>query len=406
MISSRILQRRRQKKSTTALYAIATLQMGNLERHEVLKIEDRGQCQTCLEYQRPGENFCSCGSILHCVTAEVKKQAEQRINGRFIMYVPGFHNLALKNIQRGPRYGNSLESEKRKKARAYLGSAKKQNFGTIEDTSSTKCACTNKRYTQSEWKMDLLHFFWRTGLLQRPIQGRTTLPRSRQRHHKDRRTPRINTRLYSGRGNTWPDSPQCPMLNSEHRGIHGHGPLHQGSGILRHRKHGDNPNNPPPHLMSQQLVLNTRRNTSSGRFVARRIRWCRCSFDHSSNWQSESGNPNGEGVHRYTPSRSLCQVSCSQTHMWRTPHTWALVRFEVGLKSHSIKTSDADLLYLSGTVTTCTATTWPTSLHRRRICAITRAACLAAWRYTKQTQVMSPTSLPTPKYHRGQKKAN
>ena len=34
-----------------------------------------------------------------------------------------------------------------------------------------------------------------------------------------------------------------------------------------------------------------------------------------------------------------------------------------------------------------------TSLHRRRICAITRATCLVVWHYSKHTQVMSPTSL-------------
>ena len=68
--------------------------------------------------------------------------------------------------------------------------------------------------------------FWRTGWLQRPIQGRTTPPRRRQRHHKDRRT----NRLCSGQGKTWPDDPRYPMLNSGHRGLHGHGHLHQGLG--------------------------------------------------------------------------------------------------------------------------------------------------------------------------------
>ena len=65
------------------------LQNGNLERHEVLKIEDRVQCHTGFRYQRPGETFRTCRSILQGITAEVKKQAEQRINSRFIMYVPG-----------------------------------------------------------------------------------------------------------------------------------------------------------------------------------------------------------------------------------------------------------------------------------------------------------------------------
>ena len=75
-------------------------QNGNLERHEVFKIEDRAQCQTCFKYQILGETFCFCGSSPQSITAEVKKQAGQRINSRFIMY-----KLALKNIQRGQRYG-------------------------------------------------------------------------------------------------------------------------------------------------------------------------------------------------------------------------------------------------------------------------------------------------------------
>ena len=65
------------------------------------------------------------------VTEEVKKQAEQRINSRFIMYVLGIHKLALKKTQRGRRYAHSAESQKLKKAMDYLDSAKKHNDGTI-----------------------------------------------------------------------------------------------------------------------------------------------------------------------------------------------------------------------------------------------------------------------------------
>ena len=43
------------------------------------------------------------------------------------------------------------------------------------------------------------------------------------------------------------------MLNSGHQGLHG--------GILRHLRHGNIPNN-LPHLMSQQLVLNTNERSS------------------------------------------------------------------------------------------------------------------------------------------------
>ena len=131
--------------------------MGNLERHEVLKIEDRGQCQTCLEYQRPGEIFVLVEAFYTALPQKSRSKQSNESTVDSIMYVPGFHNLALKNIQRSPRDENSLESQKRKKARAYLGSAKKQNFGTIEDE-QYQVRLHEQRYTQSEWKMNLLHF--------------------------------------------------------------------------------------------------------------------------------------------------------------------------------------------------------------------------------------------------------
>ena len=53
---------------------------GNLERREVSKIKDRVKSQRCSGYQRPSETFCGCGRILQSITAELMKQAEQRIN--------------------------------------------------------------------------------------------------------------------------------------------------------------------------------------------------------------------------------------------------------------------------------------------------------------------------------------
>ena len=91
-----------QQDSITYLYIHSenhALQNRNLERYEVLKIEDRVQCLTCFKYQRPGETFCTSGSILQGITAKVKKQAKQRTNSRFIMYVLGVHKLALKKFK-------------------------------------------------------------------------------------------------------------------------------------------------------------------------------------------------------------------------------------------------------------------------------------------------------------------
>ena len=73
-----------------------------------------------------------------------------------------------------------------------------------------------------------------------------------------------------------------------------------------------------------------------------------------------------DSVHRHTLSRSLFQRPCSQTHMWRTPHTSVYFfkkGFKVGLKSHSIRSSDAHLPCLSATVATSTTTL----LHRTSV---------------------------------------
>ena len=62
------------------------------------------------------------------ITEDVKKQAGQRINSRFIMYVLGIHKSALKKTQRGRRFGNSAESQQLQRSR---DSAKTHNYGTI-----------------------------------------------------------------------------------------------------------------------------------------------------------------------------------------------------------------------------------------------------------------------------------
>ena len=86
--------------------------------------------------------------MLQGTTDEVKKQAEPRINSRFTMYVPGIHNLAVKNIQRGRRYGHSAESQKLEKAKDELDVAKnmmaERSWSATSRTSSVRCACTNE----------------------------------------------------------------------------------------------------------------------------------------------------------------------------------------------------------------------------------------------------------------------
>ena len=177
------------------------------------------------------------------------------------------------------------------------------------------------------------------------------------------------------------------MLNSGHRCLHGRGQFHQGlhGGILRLHEHGDNHSN-LPQLMSQQLILKKgERTQAQGNLLMRHESVCeRLPID---NRRVAIRTVVG---HRYTLSHALFQHSYYQTHMWRSPHTCALLRFKVGLKSDSIKSSDADSLHVSATITTSTTTNWH-SLHLRNDLRY----CLAVWCYTKQTQVMSPTSLPT-----------
>ena len=127
-----------------------------------------------------------------------------------------------------------------------------QSWSATSRTSGAKCTCTimdtripGRNWQNSKCQIDFTRAIVGKGLLQRLIQSRTTLSRRRQRYH-------------GGKRKIWPNKPQKPMLNSGHRGLLGHGHFHQGlrGGILRHRRHRVNPND-QPHLMSQQLVLNT-----------------------------------------------------------------------------------------------------------------------------------------------------
>ena len=117
------------------------------------------------------------------------------------------------------------------------------------------------------------------------------------------------------------------MLNSGHRGLHGHGHLDRGlhGGILRHCRDGDNPHN-LPHLISQQLVLNTKeyhllRNDSDS---------VDCFFESFCEWtigERQYERVMYTGTH--THSRALFHCSFSQTHKWRTPHTTVRLGFKV-----------------------------------------------------------------------------
>ena len=83
--------------------------------------------------------------MLQGITEEVKKQAEQPINSRFV-YVPEIHDLGLENTQGGRRNGNSAGSQKLK-AIDYMGSAKKCKKGIYVPSS------TDQAYYRDQYKV-------------------------------------------------------------------------------------------------------------------------------------------------------------------------------------------------------------------------------------------------------------
>ena len=241
------------------------LQNGNLERHEVSKIEDRVHCQICFKYLKASETFCTCARMLQGVTEEVKKQAEQRVNSRFITYVPGIHNSALKNTQRGGRWGKSEESQKSKEQKIACiprrSVVAERSRGGTSRTSSIKCACTNKDTRNPTWKNSTEYG---------QCKKRNYVPSSGERAYDIHQynvvqlcegggsdTVKTGERLgyeqiVQWKRETRANNRQNPMLNSGLRCLHGLGHFHQGlhGGILRRRKHGDQHHN-LPHLMSQ-----------------------------------------------------------------------------------------------------------------------------------------------------------
>ena len=124
--------------------------------------------------------------MLQGITEVVKQQAEQRINSRFTMYVPGIDNLEFEENSSGLTLWKLCRfTKKLKKARDYLGSAQKHNCGTIverylEDEqyqvrthARTKKDTRNptwKNLTEEQIRKDLRDVFSRKGLLQRSLR--------------------------------------------------------------------------------------------------------------------------------------------------------------------------------------------------------------------------------------------
>ena len=134
------------------------------------------------------------------ITEGFKKQTEPRINSRFIMHVDSIHQFALKNTERGRRYGKSAEPQKLERAGDYLNSAKKHSCGTtveryLEDEQS-QTRTHEQGYTQSDveefdrvaGEKGLRGCSWgkEKAYYTDPIQSRTAQSTIKQQHCKDK----------------------------------------------------------------------------------------------------------------------------------------------------------------------------------------------------------------------------
>ena len=133
------------------------------------------------------------------------------------------------------------------------------------------------------------------------------------------------------------------IASGGYRGLHGRGHLDEDlhGGILHHRRHGDNPNN-PPHLMSQPLVLNTNerkpaesdllRNDSDGVDVFAFLIILRI--------DNRRVTIRTGGVHRRTLSRVLFSLLAFRRTGDALRKLQRFLRFKVASEVCSIKSSD------------------------------------------------------------------
>ena len=274
--------------------------------------------------------------------------------------------------------------KKLKKARDYLGSAQKHNCGTIverylEDEQYQVRTHARRRIHAIRngriWQKSKLERIYVTSSEERAYhrdqyEGRTTLPTRRQRHRKGRRTPWIQT--------------HCTVEKGKH-----------GQTILSIRCW-------TVVMVVFMDVVSFIKVSTVGFFVftnkatitvtchiicpsnsfwkkakehkLRATCWCDTNqfvnvFELTiGEWQSERWVGTDTRSHAHLISvltiRRTCDAVLTLVHF---------LRFKVGLKSDSIKSSDADSLHVSATITTSTTTNWHLC-----ICAIT---CATVWQY-------------------------
>ena len=149
----RITNGRMQEKSITTVYQIE-IQTFMLHKTatwndmKISEIEDRVWRQIFIKNQRPSETCSTCGSKRQNITERVENQTKHWINTRFIMYVLEFTNYHWRTLKKSTSWKLCRITRPQEKTTDYLYSAKKHNANS--KTNNTKCACTNKRYTQSD----------------------------------------------------------------------------------------------------------------------------------------------------------------------------------------------------------------------------------------------------------------
>ena len=135
------LQRKMQQESITILYHI---EIQKLMLFKTVAWNDMKFSRSKIVFSATCASKIKDQSRQFVLTEEVKKQAEQRINSRFTMYVLWAHKLALKNTQRCRRDGNSAASQNSEGHETTWLPRRNIIAERSWSATSRKRACTNK----------------------------------------------------------------------------------------------------------------------------------------------------------------------------------------------------------------------------------------------------------------------
>ena len=228
------LQRKMQQESITILYHI---EIQKLMLFKTVAWNDMKFSRSKIVFSATCASKIKDQSRQFVLTEEVKKQAEQRINSRFTMYVLWAHKLALKNTQRCRRDGNSAASQNSEGHETTWLPRRNIIAERSWSATSRKSACTNKDTRSPDMEeFDRIASAKRSDVaalaeraycgdqhkVVQPNQGGGSNTVKTEEHIQDQQNVQ-----WQGE-KTWPVNLQNPMQNSGHRGHHGHGHLRQG----------------------------------------------------------------------------------------------------------------------------------------------------------------------------------